>query len=448
MPGPFKAIMNIRRSELPLALLMFFYFFSVITTFWILKPLKSAIFIQYYDETGFEFLSFHLSSAQAELLAKILNLVVALIAVWVFSRLSRNLRREQLTYVFGAFFMVAFAGCSFLINSPGSTTVWMFYLLGDLFTTLMVTTFFAFLNDSVTPDGAKRLYGLIVLGGALGGALGPSFLRVWIDDLSRAQWLWICFAVMGMILVLGNRAGRRVRLNPPPEPARAPKPVANKVNPAFEGAQLVFRSRYLLAIVAIVALYEVASQVLDFQFKATVAYYLSGDDIGRQITLAYAIANWVSVCVQLFLTSLIMTRLGLTVAILVLPTSIALGSGAFLLMPVLWAGSLLPTADSGFAYGLNQSAKEALYVPLTRDEKYKAKAFIDMFVQRFGKVLAIGVSLAITIAAGEFSATRWLSIFTLAVVAVWYFAARYAGHRFDTMTRPESREEPEGGSSP
>ena len=49
----------------------------------------------------------------------------------------------------------------------------------------------------------------------------------------------------------------------------------------------------------------------------------------------------------------------------------------------------LNTADNAFSYSINQSAKEALYVPTTEDEKYKAKAFIDMFVQRAAKAVAV-----------------------------------------------------------
>ena len=64
------------------------------------------------------------------------------------------------------------------------------------------------------------------------------------------------------------------------------------------------------------------------------------------------------------------------------------------------------TADSGFSYGINQSAKEALCVPTSKDEKYKAKAFIDMFVQRLAKVLAIGVSLGITTYFADFSGKK------------------------------------------
>ena len=81
-----------------------------------------------------------------------------------------------------------------------------------------------------------------------------------------------------------------------------------------------------------------------------------------------------------------------------------------------------------------QSAKEALYVPTTRDEKYKAKAFIDMFVQRFAKAIAVGVSLGITTVFTDFSSVRWLSIFTVVVIALWLVAARYAGHHFREVT--------------
>ena len=81
-------------------------------------------------------------------------------------------------------------------------------------------------------------------------------------------------------------------------------------------------------------------------------------------------------------------------------------------------------------YSINQSAKEALYVPTTREEKYKAKAFIDMFVQRFAKALAVVVSLGITTWFQDFSSVRWLAAFTVPIIVLWIVAARYAGRRF------------------
>jgi AAA family ATP:ADP antiporter len=173
---------------------------------------------------------------------------------------------------------------------------------------------------------------------------------------------------------------------------------------------------------------------MDFQFTSTIAYFLDGPAIGRQFSTVFTITNWVAMLVQFFLTSFIMTRFGLTTALLILPAAIIGGSLGFIAFPILWMGSLLNTADNGFSYSINQSAKETLYVPTTRDEKYKAKAFIDMFVQRFAKALAVGVSLFITTLFADFSTMRWLSLFTIAVVILWVFAARYAGKRFHGMT--------------
>ena len=434
--SPLKAMFDIRKSELPLALLMFSYFFLVITSFWILKPIKKSLFIEFYDKGGFDLFAWHMTGPQAELLAKVLNMVVAFVAVAVFTWLARRFRRQKLSFIFTLFFLACYVAYTFVIKSPRDVTVWTFYLFGDLFSTLMVATFFAFLNDSVTPDAAKRLYGLVGLGGVTGGVFGTTTVRALIAKVQAVGWLWICFGLGLLILVVAFGAGRMVEKDPPPEPEPAPAEIEEKGegNPALEGARLVFRSPYLLSIVAIVGLYEIVSTVMDFQFTSTIAHYLSGAAIGKQFATVFAITNIVSMLVQLFLTSFVMSRLGVGVALMVLPVAALTGSMGFMALPVLWMGSGLNTLDNGFSYSIDQSAKEALYVPTTTDEKYKAKAFIDMFVQRFAKAVAVGVSLGITMVFKEFSSLRYLSAFTIGVIIVWIFAVRYAGRKFKEMT--------------
>lgn len=453
--NPLKAVFDIRKSELPLAMLMFSYFFLVITSFWILKPIKKSLFIQYYDKDGFKLmldfygldglgldidsLQWILSAPQAELIAKVLNMVVAFIAVIIFTWLARRFRRQQLTFIFTAFFMICYAAYSLIINRPGDTVVWSFYLFGDLFSTLMVATFFAFLNDSVTPDAAKRLYGLVGMGGVIGGAFGTSIVSAFISDLTNENWLRICFGLGLLILLIAFFAGRIVSRNPPPEPGKIePKPI-KKTNAALDGARLVFRSPYLLSIVAIVGLYEIVSTIMDFQFTSTIAHYLEGPAIGKQFATVFAITNIGAMLVQLFLTSFIMSRFGVGVALMVLPVALLGGSAAFMALPILWVGSSLNMMDNFFSYSINQSAKESLYVPTSKDEKYQAKAFIDMFVQRFAKAIAVAISLGITMNFKDFSSLRWLSLFTIAVIVVWMFAARYAGRCFKELSEETNR---------
>lgn len=440
--NPLKSFLDVRRRELPFVLLMFLYFFLVITVFWVLKPIKKDIFVDgfyggWWNRETFDLFGLHLGGPEAEQLAKVANMLVALVATVVFTLLSRRLHRHRLTLIFAGFSIASLAAFTLTLNDPGEITVWLFYLFGDLFNTLMVATFFAFLNDSVAPNDAKRLYGPIVLGGVAGGAFGSLFVRAQIDTFSPTQWLLICAGVTGVIALLATIAGRLVEKNPPELPPRAEEPVVSG-NAALEGARLVARSRYLLAIVTIVGLYEIISTILDYQFTATVA--AKAGDFGEHVATVYAITNTFALGFQLFLTSFIMKRFGVRVALLVMPLAILGNSVAFLALPVLWVGSLLNTTDNGLNYSINQSAKESLYTPTSRDEKYKAKAFIDMFVQRFAKALAVGVNLALATWFGGFEAIRWLSIIAVVLIAVWLLAASYAGRRFKELTGADSTE--------
>ena len=420
-----------RPEERLQSLLMFLYFFLVITVFWVLKPLKKGMFLQFYSAAGgLDILGWHLGAAQAEMLAKVLNMAVAFLAMVAFTVLARTLRRQQLTYACGAFFAACFLGYSLLLSSPGGATVWTFYLYGDLWSTVMVVTFFAFLNDSVATDAAKRMYGLIVLGGLTGGVFGSSMVAARVKAGGGPSWMWLCLGLTGAIALVAGLAGRRVTDPAAEQAPPAAAPAGHKGNAALEGARLALRSPYLLSVVAIVGLYEMVSTIMDFQFSATVTELLAPELIRPQISNVLSFTNWISFSLQVLLTSFVMTRFGVGIALLFLPLAALCGSATFLVAPVLLVGSLLNTADNGVSYSINQSAKEALYVPTTRDEKYKAKAFIDMFVQRFAKALAVGLSLAITTAFSGFGSVRWLSLVTIAILVLWLAAVRYVGRAF------------------
>ena len=428
---------RVHRGEWPFVVLMFFYFFAVITTFWILKPIKKALFIDYYKIGGhsFDLFGWQLSGPQAEMIAKIGNMVVVCFAVLIFTWLARTLRRQQLTYVFAAFCFVVLLMYRALLPDAGGATVWSFYIFGDLYNSLMVATFFAFLNDSVSPLDARRLYGPIILGGVTGGAFSSFFVRAQIDNFAPSDWALICAGIMVLIAVVAAAAGRWVDRPGASTPSATPLHVEEQkeAGVAFEGARLVFRSRYLLAIVGLVGIYEIVSQLLDYQFTATVVHYVTGAT-GQHFATVYAITNIVALVVQLFVTANVMSRFGVKAALLVMPIMILGASGLFLLLPILWVGSSLNSVDNGLNYSINQSARESLYTPLSRDEKYKAKAFIDMFLYRTAKVVAVGVALFLGAVVEEFTAVRVLSFLTILLALVWIGIARYAGNRFREMT--------------
>ncbi len=148
----------------------------------------------------------------------------------------------------------------------------------------------------------------------------------------------------------------------------------------------------------------------------------------------YVIISWVSFLVQLFITSLVLNRFGVRSALSVLPIAVFGASAAFIIFPVLWIASLLPIFDNSLNYSINQSAREALYVPVPAEKLYQAKGFIDIFVMRGAKVLAIGISLIVSSIFTEFSSLKWISLITLILVCFWLLVVRYVGAEYRKKT--------------
>jgi AAA family ATP:ADP antiporter len=439
---PIKALFNLHRHERAPTLLMSAYFFLVITIFWILKPIKKSLFLSFYAERGFD-PSFgllahagQLDGPQAELFAKVINMMVAGLATALFVSLAKRFRRQSLTYVFGGVFCLGFCSLRAVIDTPTEGWVWLFYLFGDLFNMLMVAAFFAYLNDSVSPVVARRIYAFVVLGGVAGGVFGSTVVKARISVFSNSTWLALC-ACLTVAIVLMAALMARLRLPVPRHPPEeAEVVVAASVRVGIAGARVVGASPYLCAIAAIVGIYEIVSTVMDFQFSATVSHYLSGKAIGEQLASVFLVTNIVSLGVQLLLTRFVMQELGIRAALSVLPFVVLVVAGGFALLPLLWIGSSMSIADNALNYSMNQSAKESLYVPTTAGQKYQAKAFIDIFVQRSAKALGVVLSLVMSlwIADDDLTAVRLLSLLVVALTVVWLALARYAGQRFEELS--------------
>jgi len=424
-----KNFFDIRKEEWPNVLLMSLFFFMVIATFWVLKPLKRGLLVNFYQNNPLTLLGTSFAGAEVEQLAKVLNMVVVYGMVVIFTLLSRKLKRQQLNLFLNLFFgglFILFAG---FMNNPGATTSWSFYVLGDMFNSAMVTFFWAYSNDIFSSEQAKRTYGIVGLGGIIGGIVGSSVVAGYVSNLGRPTLLYLCLIPLVIMVGIGYVVNNRTD-NKEPKP-QTPCASGKQCNAIFEGGHIVFKSKYLLAIVALIGLYEMVSNIVDFQLSATIASSISGDlEKDAYFGLVGQITSIISLIVQLFLTSFIMKRYGVGIALLFLPVAIALGSVGFLVIPSLLFVTIMSASDNSLNYSINQSAKEALYTPTKQDAKYKAKAFIDMFVQRFAKVLAVVLNLAVAAWVG-LEHVRWLSIACLIILVFWILVVRYAGNEFE-----------------
>jgi len=431
MKNPLRSVFDFDRRELPVVLLLFFFFFLVIAVFQILKPLKNGLFVERYG-------------ADLELYAKLGNIAVAALGMVFFSWLYSYVRRDRLIYILCAFFLACFGLMIWALTSPEAWSIWSFYFLGDVESTLMVAAFWAYATDLCSTDQAKRLFGVVGGGGVIGGWVGISVAKLLLNEIGMKGLLTLSAGFMLSLIVITAATEHLVGktrqfrlLSGSTSPAKADQH-SSKLGAALDGARLVASSRYLLAIVIIMASYEIASQLMDYQFKLQTQALEGVTNTQAFMTNVYFFANLLSVVVQFFLVSLIMRKFGIKPALLVLPLAILASSTAFMLVPTLIVSSLLVISDNGFNYSIQQTARESLYVVTSRDEKYKARAFTNMLVQRFAK----GIGIVGVLGLGAVGlAARWLSVLTIIAMVAMIGASIYAARRFAERSAEEQERE-------
>ena len=440
-------------KKIAFTVVMFLYINLALTIFWILKPLKKSLFIGLYDgDQTFKLGSMEMLGSSAELLAKGMNLLIAFMLVVFLTLVTRLAKRQRLTYCCMGLIIAMTFYFSLQINEPSESTVWLFYWFGDLYISLMLAAFFSFLHDTVDLRNAKRLYGFIVLGAVSGGAVGSTYFRGWIEEMNNQQWLHTIIGIGVVICLLAFAAGWMAKSIPHHEPKPSPNDVPKKkFNAAIEGASLVFKSRYLIAIAGIVGFYEITSEMLDYQFTAMTERFVPKEDIGSHFGTVYAIGNIaalvVQLCFSIFAASFPKYRIHWI--LLALPLAVALSSLFFIIAPILLAASLLKISDSTFAYSVNQTGRETLYNPLSRQEKYVARAFVEVFIQRTGKVAALLIAFLVPMflntrnEAGQLETNllglQLLGGFTCIIVAIWFYCVKIVGRKFESLEREQQQ---------
>jgi ATP:ADP antiporter, AAA family len=428
MANPVREIFDLQKREIPVVLLLFSFFFLVIAVFQILKPLKNGLFIE-------------LLGADIELYAKLANIVVAAVGVVAFTYLYDRMNRKLL-YVLCFFFILSFLLFTQILDESSPVPIWMFYLLGDLESTLMVAAFWAYATDITTPSQALRFFGIAGSGGVIGGWAGITFAKEFLKAIGMDGLLVLAAGMMTVLLLvvfLLEKLLQSGALGRERQKVQVASPAGKGFDfqVAIEGFRLVARSPYLAAIVGIMASYEIASQIMDYQFKLASETISGVTNTQAFMAQVYFIANMLAVIVQLFLVSLVMRKFGVITALLVLPVALIASSAAFLAVPTLFLASFMVISDNGLNYSVQQTARESLYSVTTSEEKYKARAFTSMFVQRLAKGAAIFVLLALAALAIP---ARYLGLLTIPVVLAMVWCAIYAGRRFAQKSEePEKR---------
>lgn len=416
--------------------LLFTWFLLVITAFWMLKPVRVASLLS------------RLGAAETPYV-KIASMLTVAGVVALYSRVVDRVSRLRLalgvSLIFSGLFAFVWAAMSLGGEALRASRafVWAFYVLTDVYSCVMVAVFWTYANDVVTPAEADRLYGPIGLGGILGGVSGGALADALARPLGPTNLLLFCAAISalgGGVVVLAERV-----LRPPPRRVHAE--VRPALSAALDGAREVARSPYLLLLVGILIAYEIASTMNDFAINVVFEHAFHGR---TEMTRMYGRLGWVingtALVAQLVLVPLVLPRK--RVALLLVPAAMTVAAVGFVALPLVTTVFALAAADNGLSYSVQQSTKETLYVPLSDVQKYKSKAFIDMFALRFAKALAALAIIVMAALSGKTSA-RLPMLVSLAALAAWIalasvLARLYEHRKGEHPERPSAPQRPHG----
>lgn len=435
-PRLWEAMFNLRRGEIGPVLIAAFFFFSVLTALMLLRPARDALGLEY----GIE------SVRSLIVVTAVVTLAMNPLFGWVVGRLKR-LQFIAATYGFLVLTLVGFWGLmTFAPSVVRQVSGQVFYVWFNVFNLFVTMVFWALLAERFTSEQGKRFFALISIGGTLGAIFGPWLTSQLALSLGTSSLLLVasCFLLLGMLaasLLLWIATDRTTETGAAPS-LRADE--AERIGgSAWAGIRSVFRSPYLIGVAGYVMLTAVMVTIVYFtrlQMVATIA-----DDLDTRAAILGKIDMWTHVTVlalQLTLAGRFIKRFGLGATLAMLPITTAFGFlglaiyGSFLGLVLLEAGT------RAVQRGLAQPAREALFTVVDREDKYKAKAFIDTFVYRSGDVVGAQTEGAL----GRLGlAVGGLVSVVLPLALVWVALALWLGRaQVRRMEQPPASTAPRG----
>ncbi len=414
-----KIVTDIRPGEGITALLMALNIFFLMASYYILKPAREA------------FLSLEPNGAQIASYAAAAMAILLFPIVGIYGRLAeRFVRRNLIAVVTGffisnlfLFFLMAEANMPYLGR--------VFFVWIGIFNNMVVAQFWAFGNDIYVPDQGKRLFPLILLGQTAGAILGPILAdRVLEISGKTSPMLLLAGGLLALCILLTYVVDGRQKeaaAGDREQPAKAEE--SDKTLGSEGGFQLILQHRYLFYIALLILVLNLVNTTGEFilrdaVFTAAEAQGEVDQDVftGSYYARFFLFVNIASVLIQALLVSRLLKFIGVRGALFVLPCIALAGYGAIALLPALLLITVMKTAENSVDYSLMNTLRAALYLPTTREMKYKAKQAIDTFFVRAGDVISAGVVFLGTQLLG-FGA-RSFSAVVFVIVLFWLGLAR------------------------
>jgi AAA family ATP:ADP antiporter len=414
-------VLRAERHELAALGWAFAYFFTLLAGYYVLRPLRDEMGVQ----AGLEALPWLFSATFAAML-----LLVPLYG-WLCARLPRA-RLLPSVYAFFALNLVVFW---FLLQSgvPAPALATAFFVWVSVFNLFVVSVFWSFMADLFDARQAARLYGAIAAGGSCGAIAGPTISALAAAPLGTANLMLVAAAFLGAAIVCVARLGRWAERHPRAGEPRAAAPLGGSV---LAGARAALTSPYLLAICGYLLCYTTLSTALYFQQIAIVGAEIADAAARTRFVATLDLAvNSLTLILQLLAFARLCALLGVAWMLALLPLVSLAGFAWLAAAPGLAALAVFSVARRACNFALSRPVREALYTVVMREERYKAKAFIDTVVYRGGDALAAWLLGALRATGLGFAA---VSLAMLPIGAAWLGLAFFLGARMRAWTRADA----------
>ncbi len=408
-----RAFIDVRPHEVAALGWAWLYFFSVLSSYYVIRPIR--------DEMGV--------AGGVDNLAWLWTgtLVGMTLANPPFAAMVARLPRVRFisrTYRFAILNLLVFLPLVELTS--GDANVWVgrvFYIWTSVFNLFVVSIFWATLVDLFDQDQSQRLFGFIAAGATIGSITCSSLTAGLVSVVGTGALL----VVSALLLEIAVRSMQR--LTAVSSAANAQQAMRDREvigGHALAGLTHAVKSPYLLAISGYMLLFTILSTFLYFQ-QASIAAQAFADRAARtqffaQVDLA---VNVLTLALQFFVTGRLMKALGVAATLTLLPLLTVFGFLWLGLAPTVAAIVVFQVVRRAGNFAVARPTREVLFTLVSREDKYKAKSFIDTFVYRAGDQVGAWSYAGLAALGLGVAGIAWVAVpLSVAWVATGWWAGR------------------------
>ncbi len=399
------------------------WFFLILTSYYFLKPLRDGLASSLAGNFGNLYLA---------------TFITSIVALGFYTFLVARVDRLRLVFIVHQFFVVCLIAFGmFIVNKPPVWIVAVFFVWVSVFNVFLITMFWSVMADYYSVQEGKAWFGWIAAGGSVGSLVGSGLAFAVNKYFGMFSLIIAAIVLLELAVVIAFMLDRkRSGFSSSLRDREADKSEAKGTGGSMlDGLRLVFQSRYLMAICLFVLLGKFAAtffynnlqtvmkaEVIESQQRVELFSQINFFGQGGSLFLQFVVAGWM------------MSKLGMRFS-LIMPTVVTIS--LFLLVafwPALNALMIGQVVQQCLAYGLLVPVQNVLFTVVSREEKYKSKAFMDTVVFRGGDVIAGKVCDGLT---GLQISLAALSGLVTPIVCLWALVAGYVGYLHDQRVSAE-----------